>query len=298
MATKRVPKTEPALQIKAPKKRAPRKPKEEKAIELRIPPAVEGSDQWLICGLDPSLSNTGYAFLLVTRGEDRSNAKWLEVGSVKPEDASDPVWVRSKAIAMAVRGKLGQVMVEHIPPEQYSKTGLIVSFEAPTPGNDFLTSISRILHLVLLGQGSIASFFGRVHIQMTNAATLRRLMGLTKTGNKNKTENIARAYNFLDQGSYPNLDTDACDAVLMSMMARYVAAILMGFPNTIPARFLEQFCNAEEEIKGKGRNARTRVKGTFYRPEYWSQYERKDYAVAWRDAKQKKSRLDRTIFSI
>jgi hypothetical protein len=33
----------------------------------------------------------------------------------------------------------------------------------------------------------------------------------------------------------------------MSMLARYSAAVLMGFPHTIPERFLIALCNAEVE---------------------------------------------------
>ncbi len=298
MATKRAPR-------KPKTKRAHRKPKEEKAVELRLPPVAEGIDRWLIFGLDPSLSRTGYAFMQVDPspipGEgavDRTAAKWLEVGSVKPESASDPVWVRSKAVALAARAKLHEVVSEHGFLGDLSRTGLIISFEAPTPGNDFLTSISRILHLILFELGSSVHWFGRVHVQMTNAATLRRLMGLVQRGAANKKENVALAYKFLDQGSYPNLDTDACDAVLMAMMARYSASILMGYPHTVPERFLIALCNGETEVVGKGQNAKTRTKGILHRPEYWSRYEAKEYAIQWRDARVKKARLDRQIFTI
>ncbi len=95
-----------------------------------------------------------------------------------------------------------------------------------TPGNDSLNTISIILRLILFEKQpnvveGLPDAFGRVHIQFTNASTLRRLMGLTQRGNKNKKENVERAYSFLDKGSYPNLDTDACDGALMAMMARY-----------------------------------------------------------------------------
>jgi hypothetical protein len=102
-------------------------------------------------------------------------------------------------------------------------------------------------------------------------------MGLTKQGAKNKVEHVGKAYAYLDKESYPNLDTDACDAVLMAMMGRYSAAILMGHPDNVPPRFLTAMCNATEEVVGKGRNARTRVKGILHRREYWVLYERKQY---------------------
>jgi hypothetical protein len=270
---------------KEPRPKKPRAPKVEKPVNLSIPAKVEGIDRWIVFGLDPSLSRTGFAVMDVTQGEDRSVAKWIDVGSMKPDEAGDAVWIRSKAIALALRDKFKLVLDEHFNQHQLARTGLIISFEAPTPNNDFLTSISRILHLILLEPGSPADLFAQVHVQMTNAATLRRLMGLVQKGASNKTENVARAYTFLDQGTYPNLDTDACDAVLMGMMARYSAAILMGFPHTIPERFLIALTNGETEVVGKGRNAKTRTKGIMHRREYWTLYTRKDYAVLLRDAR-------------
>lgn len=294
-----------------------RVPKPAKVIDLAIPPVAENIDRWIVFGLDPSLSRTGYSVMLIEKGEDRSTAKWLEVGSLKPEDSGDPVWVRSKAIAQNARQILTKAIYDHLKPqmdpanglqfdepseEMLRRTGVIISFEAPTPGNDFLTSISRILHLVLLeNRWTIAGFpesFGRVYVQMTNAATLRRLMGLKQRGAANKKENVAKAYTFLDKLSYPNLDTDACDAVLMAMMARYSASVLMGQQDTVPAQFLIALCDASVEVVGKGRNSRTRIKGILHRPEYWSLYERKEYAVLLRDARVKKARLDREVFSI
>lgn len=275
---------------------APRKPKAEPVITLKVPPPVEGIDRWLIMGLDPSVTRTGYAFMLVENSVERSAARWMEVGSLAPDDTNDPVWIRSKAVALAVRDKLKKLLTEQLSGADLSRTGLIISFEAPTPQNDFLISISRILHLVLLEENGPAHSFARVNVQLTNAATLRRLMGLTQRGSSNKKENVAKAYTFLDQGSYPNLDTDACDAVLMGMMARYSAAILMGYPNTIPERFLIAPTDGTEEVKGKGNNTKIRTKGILHRPEYWTLYERKHYAVVLRDARIKKARLDRQKF--
>jgi hypothetical protein len=296
----------PKITVKVEVAKVPRKPRVkavQAAPELRVPPPADGIDRWLVLGLDPSLSRTGYAFMLVnkTDGDQGTSARWLSVGSLKPDDASVPVWIRSKAIALTLR-KMLQEAVEHIAPicrlEYLARTGLIISLEAPTPGNDFLTSISRILHLVLLSADSYVGEFARVHVQMTNASTLRSLMGLTKQGAKNKVENVEKAYSYLDQGNYPNLDTDACDAVLMGMMGRYSAAILLGHPEGVPLRFLTAMCNATEEVVGKGRNARTRIKGILHRREYWVRYEPRKYDVLVRDARTKKARLDRISFSI
>jgi hypothetical protein len=227
--------------------------------------------------------------MLVTKNASHggTSARWISVGSIKPDDASKPVWARSKAVSLSVR-KLLHEAIDAIQPypsrDPLYRTGLIISFEAPTPGNDFLTSISRILHLTLLDEATHGGNFRKIFVQQTNASTLRSLMGLTKSGNANKTENVAKAYEYLDQQMYPNLDTDACDAVLMAMMARYSAALLLGHPENLPHRFLVAMTNATEEVVGKGRNARTRTKGLLHRPEYWRGYERERYSVSLRDA--------------
>jgi len=248
----------------------PRQRKEPKPIQLKIPPKVEGIDRWIVFGLDPSLSRTGYSMMLVEPDENGTHAKWLAVGSVKPDNSSDPVWVRSKAIALSLR-KVLRTATEDMFRQTISRftTGLIISFEAPTPGNDWLSTISRILHLVFFEsantdcypEGGVCSEFAKVHVQMTNAATLRRLMGLTERGRANKKENIALAYTFLNKESYQNLDSDACDAVLMAMMAKYSASILLGFPDSVPERFRIALCNSTEEVVGKGSREHTRVKG-------------------------------------
>ncbi|MEG9437549.1 hypothetical protein JAO29_15470 [Edaphobacter sp. HDX4] len=220
--------------VKIKRKRTPKAPPA--PPELKIIPPDDSIDRWLVLGLDPSLSRTGYAFMLVENGPSGQTARWLDVGSLKPDDASVPVWIRSKAIALTLKRMLDQVVASLARSEHHldslKRTGLIISLEAPTPGNDFLTSISRILHLVLLDSSSLLTDFGRTQVQMTNASTLRSLMGLKKTGNKNKVENVGKAYEYLDLGKYHNLDTDACDAVLMAIMGRYSAAILLGIPRT------------------------------------------------------------------
>jgi len=265
------------------------------AIPLTLPEVLPGIHQWLIVGLDPSLSRTGYALMSVTQSVlDAPINHWLEVGSLKPENASDPVWVRSKAMAIVLQRFIHSTINRL---DRSEPTGLIISMEAPTPRNDFLTSISRIFHLVLLDD-ELPKNFVHTFVQMTNASTLRSLMGLTKTGAKNKVENVAKAYEFLKAGGYPNLDTDACDAVLMAMMARYSAALLMGNPALVPERFLQRLCDGRQETTGKGLHRRTRAMGILHRPEYWCRYERQQYVVLLRDAKVKKARLERWEVSI
>lgn len=84
----------------------------------------------------------------------------------------------------------------------------------------------------------------------------------------------------------------------MAMMARYAAAIFLGFPNTIPEHFLIALCDNTQEVVGKGKNQRTRTKGILYRPEYWTTYQRNNYAVQLRDARVKQARLPRITYTI
>jgi Asp-tRNA(Asn)/Glu-tRNA(Gln) amidotransferase B subunit len=123
-------------------------------------------------------------------------------------------------------------------------------------------------------------------------------MNLTKTGAKNKGENIARAYEYLDKTAYPKLDTDACDAVLLSMMARHTCSILMGFPDEVPEKFLVSLCNSTQETKGKGHNMKIITKGLLHRKEYFYSYTRKDYTLVVNDASRRTNKLERKVYSI
>jgi hypothetical protein len=176
------------------------------------------------------------------------------------------------------------------------KIGLIISMEFPTPMDDYLVALNRIIHLVFF-ETDMWRKFATVRILMTNAATLRSLMGLYKKGN-NKGENIARAYDFIDKVGYPQLDSDACDAVLLSMVGRHVASILLGFPDTVPDNFKVSLCNAEKGTKGAGRNMKVITKGILHRPEYWYEYRKKDFTLCIRDASSTKKGLIREQYFI
>lgn len=298
--------------------------KNKKEIPLKIPIPEMGVNQWLIFGLDPSMSRTGYALMHVKRNGDAktivpeagTRASWLAAGSVKPETASDPIWIRGKMMAMHLREivthaadvildgdyiKAGKHLGdEHICPTPEccaSDLGLIISMEYPTPMNDFLVALNRIIHLVFF-ENDMWKKFKTVRILTTNAATLRSLMGLTKTGAKNKGENILRAYDFIDKAAFPNLDSDACDAVLLSMMARHTSSILLGFPDEVPEKFKISLCNANQDVKGKGRNAKIVTKGLLHRGEYWYSYTRKTYTLCVKDASRQTNKLERIGYSI
>jgi hypothetical protein len=286
--------------------------RKKKEIPLDIPPKRDDVDSWLVVGLDPSLSSTGYAMMKVVPGPGRTmnptcaDGQWLAAGSVRPERAADPIWIRSKMIAVHLREMISKAYDSFVYTYPGSndeqnitlteKMGLIISMEFPTPMDDYLVALNRIIHLVFF-ETDMWKKFATVHILMTNAATLRSLMGLYKKGN-NKGENIARAYDFIDKVGYPQLDSDACDAVLLSMVGRHVASILLGFPDTVPDNFKTSLCNAEKGTKGAGRNQKVITKGILHRPEYWYKYTRKDFTLCIRDASSTKKGLIRQQFCL
>jgi len=265
--------------------------------ELRLPEQQHDIRQWLVLGLDPSLTRTGYAALLLSQKADGSLLdRWLSIGSLKPEDTGVPVWVRSKLIALAVKNIISGILTAF--DGVLGDTGLIISMEAPTPRNDFLVTLSRILHVVLTEGSMPLIFFPDVYFQMTNASTLRSLMGLTQRGVKNKKENIQKAYTFIKESEFPSLDSDACDAVLMAVMGREAATILLGKPDMVPDRIRTALCNGTQKTVGKGRNARQRTEGIFHRKEYWAPYSPQEYTVLLKNAATRTARLSRSSFAI
>jgi len=299
----------------------PRDKKAPKEIQLRVPIPNPNIDNWIVLGLDPSVSRIGYALLSMFPDPNGGeiDPKWLQVGSAKPDKIEDDrhfrttLWIRSKAIALFIRDFLRVVPPERSTKSEFhvcatencckSRTGLIISMEYPTPMNDFLVALNRIIHVVLFDAGcsggiSLADRFGEIRILTTNASTLRSLMGLKQRGAKNKKENIEKAYAYVDQSAYPELDSDACDAVLMAMMGRYAAWIMLGEPDKVPNSFLTSLCNAAVEVKGKGRNAHTVTKGILHRSEYWYTYERQSYGIGVKDASNPKKTLTRKYFLI
>jgi hypothetical protein len=283
--------------------------KAKKETPLRIPPANNQIDHWIILGLDPSMSRTGYAVMEVRAANGTpeasqrvTNAEWLAAGSVKPDKIDDPamhprntLWIRGKAMAVFLREFVKSAMPQH---QGKANVGLIISMEYPTPMNDYLVALNRIIHLIFFEDGSLAELFSDIHVLTTNASTLRSLMRLTKKGNQNKSENIDRAYEFINRTEYPELDSDACDAVLLTMMARHTASILLGCSEELPTNFLNSLCNATQEIKGKGRNAHTITKGLLHRNEYWYPYISATRTVLVKDASNPKKKLERVGFVI
>jgi hypothetical protein len=276
-----------------------------KEIPLLIPPPIQEIKEWVILGLDPSLSRTGFSLMRVQPAEaSGSTASWVGAGSIKPDaveglSPQSSIWIRCKLIAMYLR-RIFETQITKWQDEgvDTKKVGLIIALEAPPPQNDYLASIHRAIHMVLFQNSYLTDNFGQIRILYINASTLRSLMKLTQRGPKNKAENIARAYDFISKETYPELDPDSCDAVLVAMVARHVASVVLGFPSEVPQNFLNSLCNSTQETKGKGVRTRVVTKGIFHRNEYWYKYERQGYLVAVKDATIPKKTLSRLEFVI
>jgi hypothetical protein len=277
-----------------------------KEIPLQIPGPIQEIKEWVILGLDPSLSRTGYSLMRVQPAEVKgTTASWVGAGSIKPdpiESGLSPqatIWIRCKLIALYLR-KIFETQITKWQDEgvDTKKVGLIIALEAPPPQNDYLASIHRAIHMVLFQNSFLSDNFGQIRILYINASTLRSLMKLTQRGPKNKAENIARAYDFISKETYPELDPDSCDAVLVAMVARHVTSVVMGFPDEVPQNFLNSLCNATQETKGKGVRTRIVTKGIFHRNEYWYMYQRQSYDVAVKDATIPKKTLSRVEFVV
>jgi hypothetical protein len=293
----------------------------DKKVCLLLPEKSELTE-WVVMGVDPSLSRTGMALLNVRLNGGTSAAAWASIGSVKPESSASPVWARCKGIALYLKDALSKIAIPGNKPADngsaaligqplsvtpgrvvatgtapQSPVGLVLCMEAPTPYNDFLNAISKILHLVLL-DSDLQTRFTESRVLLVNASTLRSLMGLTQRGAKNKVENIERAYQFIDRQRFPELDSDACDGVLLAMVGRHVCSILLGLADEVPANFLNVLCNSEQETKGSGRNARIVTKGILHRREYWTKYEPNSLVLLAKDASSPKKHLQRMSFEI
>jgi len=262
-----------------------------KVIPLDIPAKMDDVDSWLVVGLDPSLSRTGYAIMVVhsKATEPLPVALWQDVGSVKPSEAKEPIWVRGKAMALHLRETIAKAFTLIGSP---TRMGLIISMEYPTPMNDFLVALNRIIHLVFF-EGDFYKQFAAIRVLTVNAATMRSLMNLKMRGASNKKENILRAYEYINKSRWPSLDTDSCDAVLHAVIAKHVAAIMLGFPDSVPERYKNVLCNSNKEVKGKGTRVRIITKGLLHRDEYWYPYIRKEYTLLVKDAGNPKPGLQR-----
>ena len=273
---------------------APRKPKKTFAEKITFPPKEPEIKHWMVLGLDPSLSRTGYAFSL--------DGQWIEIGSLKPDDSSLPIWVRSKMIAGTITERLyGAIQPTLLQTPKYAISGdygygLLVCMEVPTPRNDFLNIVSKAIHADLLPR--LPSLFSSVHVLQINAATMRSNMGLTATGD-NKWENVRKSQEFADSKVYPGIDSDSCDAILFSKYGHMIADLLSPKMLIGESPMLLSLCDNTPAVKGKGKRAKTVTKGILHNPAYWYTYTPTEYSISLKDATvPPKKRLQKITITI
>jgi hypothetical protein len=117
--------------------------------------------------------------------------------------------------------------------------------------------------------------FADVRRMFVNAATLRSVMGLVPGTTKADNQRIAQT--FLPKGAYPNLDTDACDAVLLCRFAAWGVDLLQGRPEHVPLKAGLSLAKDEVKVKVKV-NSKTGAilsrketpAGLLYNPELWT----------------------------
>ncbi len=229
-----------------------------------ICPRLSISD-WIVFGLDLSFSRTGYAALRVRDDV----AAWGPIGSFEPKDVHADQWVRGASIAVLVHEWMSGIITREHP------QGVILSMETPDPHNSYLMALNGVVQTVLWAsaeEGTLQALAPTYRL-CVNASTLRSTLCLTSD---DKSDNMALARSFLPGDSYPGLDTDACDAVLMAMMGRYVTMVLRGDEGRVPAAPLRMLCSDESRVKvrnnGEGR-APTRKetpRGLLLNPATWS----------------------------
>jgi len=260
-----------------------------KKVELQIPPRL-GISSWVVMGFDLSLSRSGWAVAHVQEDGGRTHAEFIGAGSVKPEDTTLPVWLRGMMIG---KGLLQVVNSPRVVSLLNDGAGLILVFEAFTPRNDYLSSVRRLVDSVFFTSNS-PLIVPPLYLLSINASTLRSIMGLYQRGAGNKKENINKSLEFIDKGKFPEIDSDACDAVLLAMCGRYVVSILSGLPEEVPSRALTSLCDAKQEVKGRGRTSRIQTKGVLHRPEYWSKFTHQGlHTLCMKDASNPKKSLER-----
>ena len=223
-------------------------PKKKSAPELCFPRL--SITNWTILGVDLSLSRTGFAVLHIENGE----ARWAEVGSVAPADSEDATWARGVAIGMQIRNqalaavdKAAAWNVTH--PD--APWGVVVAMEFPDPTNSYLMALNGIVQAVLWSSSDTSlQEIAPVYRLAINAATLRSCLHLNiKGASADKNINLVKAYTYIDKATYPSLDTDACDAVLLAMMARWAAMVFSGQEAMVPPAPLAALCTSEQRVK-------------------------------------------------
>lgn len=248
-------------------------------------PSARDTTEWVVVGIDPSLSRTGLALMI----NNTDGPTWKFIKSLKPGDSSYPVWVRSVMMADFI----SKAILDYEDPDK----GLIIALEAPTPGNDWLNIVNKIIQSKVLP--SVTHAFKEVCVMHINAMTLRSCLGLKATGN-NKHENIRMSHEYAPAAEFPGIDSDACDAVLLGQFGRHASDLFLGKDiKTMPEKVMLALCDFSDVTKGKGRNQKIVKKGILYNPNYWFKYERKTYSISIKDARiPPKKRLEKFEVSI
>ena len=245
---------------------------------------------WVVMGFDLSLSRSGWAVASVKVSEGVTTSEFLGAGSVKPDDASLPVWLRGRMIG---KGLLQATLLPKVRELMNDGASVLLSFEAFTPRNDYLSSVRRLVDSVFLASDS-PLIKSPLYFLSINASTLRSIMGLVQRGAGNKKENINKSLEFIDKRRFPEIDSDACDAVLLAMCGRYTVSVVSGFPEEVPTKALTSLCDGKQEVKGKGRNSRIITKGVLHRGEYWGKYTHQtSHTLCLKDACSPKKSLER-----
>ena len=262
------------------------KPKPTVQDRIKVP-EKRNEVAWTIVGIDPSLSRTGLAILDNTV----DGPTWTAIKSLKPDDPKAPSWIRSVMMANYIT----QSVLEN---EALNK-GLMIVMEAPTPGNDYLATINKIIHAMVLPEIRDVSDYAKICVMHVNAMTMRSCLGLTAKGN-NKHENIKKSHDFADPAVFPGIDSDACDAVLLAQFGRYVSDVFLGKSTTdIPDKIAAALFDFTDVVKGKGRNERVVKKGIIYNPAYWFVFTPTAYSISVKDARvPPKKRLEKIEVTI
>ena len=247
---------------------------------------------WAILGLDLSLARTGTAVLLTEGGR----LSWGEIGSYT--QASDPdTWIRAQGYAIGIGMTLERIWRECR--SRPGPWGLVVAMEYPDPENSFLMGLNQIVQASLWNVSvPFYADFAELRRMFVNASTLRAVMGLVPGTTKADNQRVAQT--FLPPKTYPNLDTDACDAVLLCRFAAWGIDLLQGRADQVPRKAGASLAKDEVKVKvkvnsktGEVMSRKETPAGLLYNPELWTKITLPTTIILKRsDAVAKKARLE------
>jgi hypothetical protein len=248
---------------------------------------------WAILGLDLSLARTGYAVLYLEDGKP----KWGDIGSYTQSNEPDS-WARAQAYAIGIGmtlERIWQTRCRH----KAASWGLAVVMEYPDPENSYLMGLNQVIQTSLWNPAvPYYADFAELRRMLVNAATLRSVMGIV--GKTDKVLNHSIAQGFLPKGAYPNLDSDACDAVLLCRYAAWGIDLLQGRPELVPLKAQASLAKDEVKVKVKVNSKTGEVMsrsetpaGLLYNPDLWTKIDLPLTIILKRaDAVAKKARLE------